>query len=88
MQGLVQSTFSSITPAQRGELISSVHRYVSNNQFGNIIQNIDINTCNDRNSSRQPGSLHNVCKQLTAFDSVPGLLAEVRAWLNSITRVA
>jgi hypothetical protein len=85
MQSLVQSKFTSITPAKRGELVSSVHRYVSNNQFGNIIQNIDINNVDkDRNNISRPGNLYNVCKQLTAFDSVPGLLPEVRAWLNSV----
>lgn len=85
MQSTVASKFAAISAAERGQLVSSVHRYVSNSQFGNIVQNIDINNVrSDAVSRRSPGNLYSVCSQLAAFNGIPGLSAEVLSWLNSV----
>jgi hypothetical protein len=80
MNRQVAAKFESISPAERALLIGSVHHFVSESGFGNILQNLDINDT----KGRGPRSLHFVCSQLAAYNTFPGLAAQVTAWLNSI----
>lgn len=80
MNRQVSAKFNSISAAERAQLIGSVHNFVSNNAFGNLLQNLDINDT----KGRGPRSLHFLCNQLAAFNSIPGLAAQVTPWLNSI----
>ena len=80
MNRQVAAKFESISSAERAQLIGSVHHFVSDSGFGNLVQNIDIN--NTKKSG--PGSLQFICSQLAAYNTVPGLAAQVTPWLNSI----
>jgi hypothetical protein len=80
MNRQVAAKFESISSAERAQLIGSVHNFVSDSGFGNLVQNIDINDT----KGRGPRSLHFVCSQLAAFNGVPGLATQVSAWLASI----
>lgn len=80
MNRQVSAKFESISSAERAHLIGSVHKYVSDSGFGNLVQNIDINNT----KGRGPGSLYFVCSQLAAFNSNSELVAQVSNWLNSV----
>ncbi len=56
--------------AGRAQLIGSASRYITDNNFVNLLQNIDINTPKKYNY-----------QLFSAFNAVPGLAAQVRAWL-------
>jgi hypothetical protein len=75
MQNIVESKFLSISPEEREQLKESVNRFVTHDNFSNIIHD---NACSD------PSSIHLVCSQLEVFNTVPGLLKEVQNWLNSV----
>jgi hypothetical protein len=80
MNRQVAAKFQSISSAERALLIGSVHHFVSDSGFGNILQNMDVNDT----KGRGPRSLHFICSQLAAYNTIPGLAAQVTAWLNSI----
>jgi hypothetical protein len=77
MQNLVQSKFNSSSSMERAQLVGSVNKYVTHNDFSNIIQNININNMRDPNTQRCFGSLN-------LFNGVPGLPTQVNEWLNSV----
>lgn len=70
MESLVQNAMIGATGAARAQLIGAASRYITDNNFVNLLQNIDINAPKKFNYG-----------MLRAFDAVPGLAIQVRAWL-------
>ena len=60
----------------RAELIGRAPEYINNDMFINMLNSIDINEMN-------PSILRKACSQFAAFNGVPGLLVQVKKWLNS-----
>lgn len=72
----VHDTLMRMTPAGRAEFISRAQQFISNPDFLNTLNRIDIN----RKETIGP-----TCVLLRAFDAVPGLRAQLFAWLRSAT---
>jgi hypothetical protein len=70
MDSLVRNAMLSTTGAGRAQLIGSASSYITDNNFVNLLQNIDINAPKKFNYGL-----------FAAFTAVPGLAAQVRAWL-------
>ena len=70
MESLVRNAMIGASGAARAQLIGSATRYITDNNFVNLLQNIDINNPKKFNYG-----------VFRAFDPVPGLLAQVRNWL-------
>lgn len=58
----------------RAMLIARAGNYISNSDFLNLLNNIDVN----RKQTIAP-----VCNQLRAFESIPDMRAKIAAWLRS-----
>lgn len=70
LEALLYATMTASTPAQRAGLIASCHRYITNQAFCNLLQNIDINAPKKFNYNF-----------FLAFDPVPGLREEINNWI-------
>jgi hypothetical protein len=71
-----------LSPPMRAALIGRLRKYVQDDTFINLFSLFDVNDDLLRNKSR-PTNLYNICHLLQAFNGVPGLPAQVRAWLRS-----
>ena len=60
--------------AERARLIGDVRRYVTNDNFINIMSNLDVN------DTKQ---ISRICQQFAAFNSLEKLWDEVELWLGS-----
>ena len=60
-------------PAQ---MVASARQYINNEQFLNLLQNIDINDANVKNKNKTT-SIYWVSAQLAAFNGVPELSGQV-----------
>jgi hypothetical protein len=70
MESLVRNAMVGASGSMRAQLIGSASRYITDNNFVNLLQNIDINNPKKYNYGI-----------FRAFDAVPGLAAQVRSWL-------
>jgi hypothetical protein len=70
MESLVRQAMVGSSGAARAQLIGAASRYITDNNFVNLLQNIDINNPKKFNYGL-----------FRAFDAVPGLAAQVRSWL-------
>lgn len=80
MNTQVATTLGKAAPARRAQLAGSVRQFVTNDAFCNTLQNWDVNNVDPRRQ-REPTNLLFITQQLAAFNSVPGLAQQVRAWL-------
>ena len=71
-----------LSPPQRAVLIGRLRNFVQEDAFINLMSLLDVNDDLLKNKSR-PTNLYNVCYLLSAFNSIPGLPTQVRAWLRS-----
>jgi len=62
------------TPASRAHFIGKAREYIKNDNLVNLLQNFDIN--NTAANIRLSG-------QFASFEGIPGLHAQVTAWMNS-----
>jgi len=84
MNNKIRTAFIIKTAAQRAQMISSARTYISNDQFLNLLQNVDVNDANVKNNAK-PTSIYWITAQLAAFNEVPGLAAQVTKWLAAST---
>jgi hypothetical protein len=82
MNNQIRATFLGLRPAERARLLGSVRTFVTNDAFVNAVSNLDIND-SDHKNARKPNNIFFVAAQLQAFNEVPGLADQVRAWLKS-----
>jgi hypothetical protein len=82
MEGAIQRRFLQMNSGERAAWIGRVRQYVQNDQFVNLLSNLDVNDTNPKNRGR-PSSIFFVSTQLTAFNGVPGLPKQVSAWIAS-----
>jgi len=76
IDSLVLTAFTRASPIERARLIGTARNFITNDGFINLLNNIDIN---DSKGSQ----IRNVCIQMRAFISVPGLKEQVVEWLRS-----
>ena len=62
------------TPASRAHFISKASQFIKNDDLVNLLQNFDVNNMN-ANIRLAP--------QFMSFEGIPGLHAQVTAWMNS-----
>lgn len=67
----------------RAQLVGNSRNYVKDDNFNNLLQNIDINDVNPKNSNK-PTSIYFIGRQLAAFNGIPGLAEQVATWLASV----
>ena len=72
MDSTVRSAMLNCDAATRARRIGSAHQFITDNNFCNLLQNIDINAPKKFNYGL-----------FAAFTSVPGLAAQVSAWLRA-----
>jgi hypothetical protein len=82
MNNQVRATFLGLRPAERARLLGSVRTFVTNDAFVNAVSGLNINDADHKNA-RKPDNIFFVSAQLQAFNEVPGLAEQVRAWLRS-----
>lgn len=82
MEGAVQLRFLQMNSAERAAWIGRVRQHVQNDQFINLLSNVDINDTNPKNRG-SPTSIYFICQQLSAFNGVPGLPKQVSGWIAS-----
>ena len=71
-----------LSPPERATLIGRMRKFIDNDMFINLFSLFDVNDDLLKNKSRVT-NLYNICNTLQAFNSVPGLPAQVRVWLRS-----
>jgi hypothetical protein len=76
MDVVVGQKFLRSTSQQRALLKGRCAQYVKNDNFVNIIENIDIN-------DRQGNQITRTCMQLVAFNGQKDLWPQVEEWLRS-----
>ena len=76
MDVVVGNKFLRSSGLDRARLKGNCAQYVKNDNFVNIVENIDINDKNGNQISR-------TCAQLAAFNSQKELWDQVEAWLRS-----
>lgn len=69
---IVQSAICSSSPAIRAKLLGNATQFITNTEFTNLLQNIDINNPAKFNYS-----------VFIAFMSVPGIHEQVGKWIGS-----
>lgn len=72
MESFLYAMMVASAPALRARKIGSVRQYVQNDDFCNLVQNIDINSPKRFNYGL-----------FTAFNGIPGLREQVNAWALS-----
>jgi hypothetical protein len=82
MNNQFRSTFLGLRPAERARLLGSVRTFVTNDAFANAVSGLNINDTDHTNSQKRD-NIFFVSAQLQAFNEVPGLAEQVRAWLRS-----
>jgi hypothetical protein len=82
MNNTVLQAFVKSTSSRRAALRSSVRRFVMNDQFCNLVENIDVND-NDIRRKMMPGNPYFICGQLTAFNGIPGITEQIASWLRA-----
>ena len=78
----IRTEFIVRSGAQRAQLISSARTYIKNDAFLNLLQNVDINDANVKNSSKTT-SIYWITAQLAAFNEDPAVYKQVLAWLSA-----
>jgi translation elongation factor EF-Ts len=73
MDIVVTRTLLHKSPAERARILGNIQKYVHNNNFINIVANLDVN---------DPKQIARVCQQLAAFNSLVPLWDEVELWLR------
>ena len=82
MNNQVTAKFVNMSSGQRAQMIASARQYINNDQFLNLLQNIDINDVNIKNKTK-PTNIYWISAQLAAFNGIPQLCAQVDSWLRS-----
>ena len=82
MNNQFRSTFLGLRPAERARLLGSVRTFVTNDAFANAVSGLNINDTDHTNSQKRD-NIFFVSAQLQAFNEVPGIAEQVRAWLRS-----
>jgi hypothetical protein len=82
MNNRVKTKFISINLSERAEMIASVHKYVDNDQFINLIQNIDINDDSVKHKTKRT-NIYWISVQLIPFNANPELCGQIDSWLKS-----
>ena len=77
----IRTAFITRNSEQRAQLINSAPNYIKNVVFLNILQNVDINDANVKNSSKVT-SIYWITVQLAAFNSDLALNKQILAWLS------
>lgn len=82
MNNQVTTKFVNMSSGQRAQMIASARQYINNDQFLNLLQNVDINDVNIKNKTK-PTNIYWISAQLAAFNGIPQLCAQVDTWLRS-----
>ena len=82
MNNQVRTKFISKSSGDRAQMIMLANLYVTNDQFRNLLQNIDINDVNIKNKNKTT-SIYWIISQLAAFNGIPELCTQVDTWLKS-----
>jgi len=82
MNNKVTAKFVNMGSAQRAQMIASARQYINNDQFLNLLQNVDINDVHIKNKNK-PTNIYWISAQLVAFNGIPQLCAQVDTWLRS-----
>ena len=82
MNNQVTAKFVNMSSGQRAQMIASARQYINNDQFLNLLQNIDINDVNIKNKNKTT-SIYWISAQLAAFNGIPQLCVQVDSWLRS-----
>ena len=82
MNNQVTAKFVNMSSGQRAQMIASARQYINNDQFLNLLQNIDINDVNIKNKNKTT-SIYWISAQLAAFNGIPQLCTQVDSWLRS-----
>ena len=77
----IRTAFIIRTGEQRAQLINSAPNYIKNDVFLNLLQNVDINDANVKNSSKVT-SIYWITAQLAAFNGDLTVNKQVLAWLS------
>jgi len=70
------SVLSGMNGSEKAQLIGRATQFVTNANFINLLNQIDIN-------DRTGKSINNVCRQLVAFNGDKVLCEQVQRWLSS-----
>jgi UV DNA damage repair endonuclease len=76
MNNQVKHAFIRKSSSERAQMIGTVRQYVTNDQFLNLLQNIDINDIDVKNKNK-PTNIYWICGQLAAFNGIPELCTQV-----------
>jgi hypothetical protein len=82
MNAQVVNKFVASPSYVRAQLIGSSRNFIKDDNFNNLLQNIDINNVDIKNGNK-PTSIHFIGRQLAAFNGIPGLADQVASWLSS-----
>lgn len=74
MDAQVRTKFISKTSSGRAQMISSARNYVKNDQFLNLLQNVELNDVNIKNKNKTT-SIYWISAQLAVFNGLPELCA-------------
>lgn len=72
MDNTIRNTMLKCSAPDRARLIGSSHRFITDNNFNNLLQNIDINAPKKFNYG-----------MFAAFNGVPGLAEQVQNWIKN-----
>ena len=72
METAVRTCMIGGSASDRARRIGAAHRFISDTNFTNLLQNIDINAPKKTNYS-----------MFSAFNGVPGLAEQVSAWIKN-----
>ena len=72
METIVYNAIVPVHAVVRANRISAANRYITDNNFTNLLQNIDINAPKKFQYS-----------MFSAFTNVPGLQAQVKQWIQN-----
>jgi hypothetical protein len=76
MNQQVRNFLSQMNGSEKAQLIGRATQFITNSNFINILNLIDIN-------DRTGKTINNVCNQLAAFNSDQILAEQVQNWLSS-----
>ena len=82
MNNQVRTKFISKSSGDRSQMIMLANLYVTNDQFLNLLQNIDLNDVTIKNKNKTT-SIYWISSQLVAFNGIPELCTQVDTWLKS-----
>jgi hypothetical protein len=72
MENVIRTTMTGGSGSDRARRIGSANRFITDTNFTNLLQNIDINAPKKFNYA-----------MFSAFNGVPGLAEQVREWIKN-----